>query len=167
KTQGWARALAELDRAFQIGFIDTGDDQTPGAARRSLTALSAAQREELRKTASTVLTLPEETVQDEHLLGIKPIEAETTEYGQRVQAEANGISARLSAEAEAMIAKVQADYEERVNALLASPAGRAYVAYQAAEKIKFADKLTFQAGDGIPSVLRLRSWAQKFMNEGQ
>jgi regulator of protease activity HflC (stomatin/prohibitin superfamily) len=164
KKQEWAQRLANLDRAFQVGFLDTGNDQTPGAARRALTALKPAKKEELRKLAAEVLTLPEEQIKDVHLLGIKPIEAETTEYGQRVNAEADGISARLTAEADAMIAKVQANYEQRVNALLGSPAGRAYVSYQAANNIQFAEKLTFHAADGIPSVLRLRAWAQAYMN---
>jgi regulator of protease activity HflC (stomatin/prohibitin superfamily) len=167
KQQEWAQKLAELDRAFQVGFIDTAADQTPGAARRALMAMPEPKKVALKKTAATVLTLPEESIKDEHLLGIKPIEAETTEYGRRVKAEADGVSARLTAEADAMVAKVQANYEQRVNALLGSPAGRAYVAYQAANNIQFADKLTFQAGDGIPSVLRLRAWAQSYMNEAR
>jgi hypothetical protein len=54
-------------------------------------------------------------------------------------------------------------YETRVNQLLASPAGRAYVAYQVAESVNFAKTLTFQSSDGIPSVLNLGEMAKSLM----
>jgi hypothetical protein len=47
--------------------------------------------------------------------------------------------------------------------LLGSPAGKAYVAWQAADNVKFADTLTFSSSEGIPSVLRLRAFAAQFM----
>ena len=62
-----------------------------------------------------------------------------------------------------MVAKVQGDYEGKLNALLGSPAGKAYVAWQAADNVKFADTLTFSSAEGIPSVLRLRQFAELFM----
>ena len=98
-----------------------------------------------------------------NLLGIATIHAETLQYDQRVRAEADGVSARLSAEAGALIAKVQGEFETKRNALLGTNAGRAFVAYQAAGNVKFADELTFASGDGVPSVLRLREFTLRFM----
>ncbi len=62
-----------------------------------------------------------------------------------------------------MVAKVQGEYENKLNVLLGSPAGRAYVAWKAADNVKFAETLTFSSSDGIPSVLRLRQFAELFM----
>ena len=47
--------------------------------------------------------------------------------------------------------------------LLGSPAGKAYVAYKTAENVEFAKTLTFSSSEGIPSVLRLRAFAEQFM----
>ncbi len=163
KAQDWERRIAEIDRAYQVGLISTADNAAPGEARRQLTTRTKPQREELEKKAATIFAREIADITDEHLLGIKNIEAETTEYRQRVFAEADGVSARLTAEGEALVAKVNGAYEAKLNALLASPGGRAYVAYQAAEHVKFNQQLKFQSSDGIPSVLRLRDFAQKFM----
>jgi len=58
---------------------------------------------------------------------------------------------------------VQGEYESKLNGLLGSPGGRAFVAWQAAANITFAPKLTFSSQDGVPSVLRLRQFAEQFM----
>ena len=165
KEQDWARRIAEIDRAYQVGLLELAGDESPGAARRLLTALSEDERTEIIKKATTVFGRPTEDVTDEHLLGIRNIQAETTEYYERVTAEAGGVKKRLQAEGNAKIAQVQGEYESRINALLNSPAGRAYVAYIAAGNVKFDDELTFQSDDGIPSVLRLREFAEKFMGK--
>jgi regulator of protease activity HflC (stomatin/prohibitin superfamily) len=163
KEQDWAQRIAELDRAYQVGSIDTSDDQSPGVARRRLEALSEEQRTALVTKASEVFGIGAERVTDAHLLGIKNVEAEKTEYGQRVNAEADATASRLAAEGEAKIAIIMGAYEARVNQLLASPAGRAYVAYGVADKIHFADTLTFQSDDGVPAVLDLGQLAKKLM----
>jgi hypothetical protein len=80
-----------------------------------------------------------------------------------VNTEADAIEARLAAEGGALGAKVQGEYENKLNALLGSPAGKAYVAWQAAANVKFSDVLTFSSADGIPAVLRLRQFAEQFM----
>jgi hypothetical protein len=108
-----------------------------------------------------------ESVTDAYLIGIKNIQAETLEYKNRVNAEADGISARLEAEGDAMVAKVQGEYEAKLNALLSSPAGRAYVAWNAAANVSFSQTLTFSSQEGIPSVLRLRRFAEQFMGSGR
>jgi hypothetical protein len=77
-------------------------------------------------------------VSDAYLIGIKNLQAETLEYKNRVTAEGEAVSARLEAEGEALLAKVQGEYEAKLNALFGSPAGRAYVAWQAAANISFA-----------------------------
>jgi hypothetical protein len=107
----------------------------------------------------------EDRITDAHILGIKNVEAEKTEYGQRVNAEADAVAARLVAEGDAKVAVIRGVYETRLNQLLASPAGRAYVAYQVAEGINFADKLTFQSSDGLPSVLNLGELAKALMGK--
>ncbi len=163
KTQDWNRKIADLNRGYQVGFIDTSGDRTPGAARRLLAAVGEEDTEELRAQAATLTGMDKEQILEAHLLGIKNVEAETTEYKRRVRAQADGVSARLSAEGDALVAKVNGAYETKLNALLGSPGGRAYVAYVAADKIKFAEKLTFHSSDGVPSVLRLRDFAMKFM----
>jgi regulator of protease activity HflC (stomatin/prohibitin superfamily) len=165
KEQDWAERIAELDRAYQVGSIDTASDRAPGAARRMLASLSPAAQAELKRKAGEVFGIGEERVTDAHLLGIKNVEAEKTEYSQRVTAEAETVSERLSAEGEAKLAIIRGAYEARVNQLLASPAGRAYVAYGVAEHVKFADTLTFQSDDGIPSVLNLGELARKLMGK--
>ena len=111
--------------------------------------------------------MPKEKVEDQYLLGIASIEAQTLAYRQEVTAEADGISARLKAMGAAEIAAVRGDFEAKLNALLGSPAGKAYVAWQAADNVTFASTLTFQSDDGIPSVLRLRDFAREFMGTGK
>jgi regulator of protease activity HflC (stomatin/prohibitin superfamily) len=163
KEQDWAKRIADLDRAFQVGSVDTGEDQTPGAARRVLAAMSEEDKAGIAKQTAELFELPEDRVTDEHLLGIKNIEAETMEYEQRVRAEADGISGRLAAEGAAQVAAVEGAFQGKLNSLLGSAAGRAYVAYNAAENVTFDETLTFQSSDGIPSVLRLGEFARRLM----
>lgn len=165
--QDWIKRQADLERAYQVGFVDTKGDSTPGSARRALKALSDEERTKLQAEVVRVLDIDDaEKIAEGYLLGIKNIEAETLEYKTRVNAEADGISSRLVAEGAAEVAAVQGEFESKLNALLGSPAGRAYVAYKSAENIKFADVLTFQSTDGIPPVLRLRDFALRFMGGG-
>lgn len=163
KEQDYARKLADVERAYQVGSFDVEGDVKPGAARGLLSALDETARTPAVELAATALGKTVDTITDDHLLGIQNIEAETVEYERRLRAEADGVAARLSAEAEAEIAVVQGAYEARINALMGSPAGRAYVAYEAAAHVKFAPNLTFQSSDGIPSIYRLRDFAKKFM----
>ena len=122
------------------------------------------EREALRVKAKDVLGIEKlEKVTDAYLLGIKNIEAETLAYKQRVLAEADGISSRQRAEGDAELAAVRGEFESKLNALLDSPAGRAYVAWKTAEYVTFDSNLTFQSDGGIPSVLRLREFATQFM----
>jgi regulator of protease activity HflC (stomatin/prohibitin superfamily) len=165
KEQDWAQRIAQLDRAYQVGSIETGDDRSPGVARKTLGAMAEAARAKLVTEASTVFGVGEDRITDAHLLGIKNVEAEKTEYGQRVNAEADAVAARLSAEGDAKVAVIRGVYESRLNQLLASPAGSAYVAYQVAEKVNFAETLTFQSSDGIPSVLDLGKLARSLMGK--
>jgi regulator of protease activity HflC (stomatin/prohibitin superfamily) len=161
--QDWAQRIAQLDRAYQVGSVETGNDRAPGAVRRMLTSLSADVQKQLVVKASEVFGIGEDRVTDAHLLGIKNVEAEKTEYGQRVNAEADAIAARLAAEGDAQIAIITGAFEARVNQLLGSPAGRAYVAYNVADNIKFSETLTFQSDDGVPAVLDLGELARKLM----
>jgi hypothetical protein len=118
----------------------------------------------VRKEAAKIFAIDEATpVDDAYLIGIKNIEAETLEYRNRLIAEADGVGAKLKAQGAAMVAKVQGDYETKLNALLGQPAGKAYVAYNAAQNITFAKTLTFSSSEGVPSVLRLRRFAEQFM----
>jgi regulator of protease activity HflC (stomatin/prohibitin superfamily) len=162
REQDWDRRIADLDRAYQVGFIDTEEDRSPGAARRLMKGLTEDKKKELLEQATKICGTE---ANDEHLLGIKNIQAETTEYGKRVKAQADGIGARLAALGDALVAKVNGEFETKLNRLMASPGGRAYVAYHAAQNITFSEVLTFQSGEGIPSVLRLRDFARKFMGK--
>lgn len=164
-SQQWVRKIADLERAYQVGFADYGEDRTPGAARRALAALSEEQRKALAAKSAKTISRDVDKVSDAHLLGIKNIEAETSEYELRVSAAADGIAARLKAEGAARLAQVNADYVAKVNALLNTPGGRAYVAYQAAANVTFNETLTFQSSDGIPAVLRLGHFARQFMGK--
>jgi len=166
--QDWVKKQADLERAYQVGFLfDPNADRTPGAARRQLAALAEAELEKLREEAARVLEIDDkEKINDAYLLGIQNISAETLEYKQRVTAEAEGISGRLKAEGEADVAAVRGEFETKINALLGSPAGRAYVAWKSAENITFGSTLTFQSREGVPSVLRLRNFALQFMGGG-
>jgi hypothetical protein len=161
-TQDWVKRQAELERAYQVGLLAVVD-ATPGAARAKLAQLAAPDVEALRAEAAKVFGLDPASVSDAYLIGIKNVQAETLEYKQRVTAEADAIENRLGAEGDALVAKVQGDYETKLNALLGTPAGKAYVAWQAAEHVEFAKTLTFSSGEGIPSVLRLRQFAEQFM----
>ena len=187
KRQDWDRRLANLDRAYQVGIIDTKGDLTPGASRAVLEAYPAEEKQSLRRTAAELLDMwtcgqieneecnptvsesgrvPDlDSVSDEHLLGIQPIVAETREYDKRVKAKADGVKKRLIAEGDALVAAVQGAHDARVNGLLNSAAGRAYVAYNAAENVKFSDELTFQSNGGVPVVLRLYDLAKTFMGK--
>ena len=163
RSQDWKRRIAELDRAYQVGLIDMGDDRSPGAARRALERTAPAQKPALRQRAAALFGMELAKVDDAHLLGIKNVEAETMEYDRRVRSGADGVAARLAAEGQAKIAEVKGRYEARLNQLLNSAAGRAYVAYRAADNLQFSKILTFQSSDGVPAVLRLRDFAIKFM----
>lgn len=162
RTQDWLTRQAELERAYQIGFLDV-PDSAPGTGRTKLAALAAAERDALKEQAAKLFGLDLASVTDAYLIGIKNLQAETLEYRNRVIATADAIEGRLGAEGDALVAKVQGEYETKLNALLGSPAGRAYVAWQAALNVKFGETLTFSSSDGIPSVLRLRHFAEQFM----
>ena len=162
RQQDWIKRQAELERAYQVGLLDV-TESAPGAARAKLATLQPAQVEAMRAEAAKVFGLDPASVNDAYLIGIKNIQAETLEYKNRVAAEADAIQGRLVAEGDAMVAKVQGEYEIKLNALLGSPAGRAYVAWRAADNVKFAETLTFSSSEGIPSVLRLRQFAEQFM----
>ncbi|PRP93405.1 SPFH domain / Band 7 family protein [Enhygromyxa salina] len=140
-------------------------DLEPGAARRRLEELTPGQKAALLAVAAKAIGGAPEEYGDKYLLGIKNIQAETLAYDQRVRAEADGVAARLNADGQALVAAVVGNYESRVNQLLDSPGGRAFVAWQAAANVNFAEELTFQSRDGIPSVLRLRDFARAFMGD--
>lgn len=163
REQEWKTKLARLEGAYQVGFVDLGEDTEPGSARRILAEKTPEEREAMVAEAAEALDMEPGAIDDPYLLGIQNIQAETLEYDQRVRLQADGVSARLSAEGEATMAKVRGAYEARINSLLDSVAGRAYVAYQAAENVKFDDTLVFQSDDGVPSVLRLRDLTEQFM----
>ncbi len=163
REQDWIKKQAELERAYQVGLMPVSDG-TVGAARKAMLATAPEELVQVRTRAATIFGLDSpDSVTDAYLLGIKNIQAETLEYKNRVTAEADGIAGRLGAEGDALIAKVQGEYETKLNALLSSPAGRAYVAWTAAANITFAKSLTFSSQEGIPSVLRLRRFAEQFM----
>jgi hypothetical protein len=163
REQEWLARLAKLDRAYQVGFLAASEDLTPGAARRQLGALDDTGRAEIVKLAAETIGMTEDQVTDAYLLGVKNIEAETLEYDQRVRLEADAVSARLTAEGAARLAEVRGAFETRLNQLLDSAAGRGYVAYQAAANVSFDSTLEFRSSDGVPSVLRLRSFTEQFM----
>jgi hypothetical protein len=162
RTQDWVKRQAELERAYQVGLLAVAE-ATPGAARAKLAAMAPADVEAMRADAAKVFGLDPASVSDGYMVGIKNIQAETLEYKNRVTAEADGIEGRLGAEGDAMVAKVQGEYETKLNGLLGTPAGKAYVAWQAADNIEFAKSLSFSSGEGIPAVLRLRQFAEQFM----
>jgi hypothetical protein len=166
RQQEWGKKQAELERAYQVGLLDV-DDPTPGAVRAKLAALPPAELAAKREAAAKIFGLDPASVSDEYLIGIKNIQAETLKYKNRITAEADAVEARLGAEGRALVAKVQGEYENKLNALLGSPAGVAYVAWQAADNVKFAETLTFSSSEGIPAVLRLRQFATQFMGGGR
>lgn len=157
--------LSEEEAAELAALAQTADALEPGAARRRLDQLSDGQRSALQELASAALGGEPSEYGDSYLLGIKNIEAETLAYDKGVRAQADGVAARLGAEGDALVAEVVGEYEGRINQLLDSPAGRAFVAWQAAANVTFAETLTFQSTDGIPSVLRLRDFARAFMGD--
>jgi regulator of protease activity HflC (stomatin/prohibitin superfamily) len=165
KEQDWTGKISKLERAYQVGFVGDNVDDGTTRPREVLRGTKLPAKKKMIDSATEIMKLDSERITDAHLLGIKVIEAETTEYTQRVRAEAEGRSARLKAEAARELALVNADYEKSLNALLNSPGGRAYIAYHAAGKIQFAPKLIFQSQDGIPSVLRLRRFANQIMEK--
>lgn len=167
KEQDWARKLADLERVYMVSAIEHADDQRPGAARAALDALTDTQRKTMSAKSSQLLGIAQEDVSEAHLLGLKNIQAEMMEYKNRVYAEAGGVANRLQAEGDAKVAQVQARYEKQLNQLLDSPGGRAYVAYRAADNVRFADTLVFQSDDGISFVCRLRDFALKFMGSSK
>ncbi|HSR97108.1 MAG TPA: SPFH domain-containing protein [Kofleriaceae bacterium] len=162
RVQDWVKRQAELERAYQVGLLAVVD-ATPGAARAKLAQLAAPDVEALRQQAAKIFGVDAASVSDGYLVGIKNIQAETLEYRNRITAQADAIGGRLTAEGDALVARVQGEYETKLNALLGTPAGKAYVAWQAADNIEFAKTLTFSSAEGIPAVLRLRQFAEQFM----
>ena len=165
-TQDWVKRQAELERAYQVGILAV-DDAGPGAARAKLASMPADQVATARGEAAKVFGMDGDSVSDAYLVGIKNIQAETLEYKSRITADADAIQARLESEGEAMVAKVQGEFENKLNALLGTPGGRAFVAWQAADNISFGKTLTFSSADGLPTVLRLRQFAEAFMGAGR
>lgn len=164
--QAWIERRSGIERAYQMGVIDVGDQIEVGSARRVLEALTDEERAGLVKLASEKLGFTEDEVSridDAFLLGIRNISAETLEYDRRIRTEADGISQRLEAEGAATLAEVRGAYEGRVNELLNSSAGRAYVAWKTAENVTFDNTLVFSSSDGVPSVLQLRKFTEMFM----
>jgi len=164
REQDWKKRQAELERAYQIGGLDIADP-VPGKARAALAALTPDEVTAAKQKVATAMGMDPAAVGDAYLIGTKNLQAETLEYKNRITAEGEAVAARLEAEGGAMLAKVQGEYETKLNALLGSPAGKAYVAWQAAAKVTFAKSLTFSSQDGIPSVLRLRRFAEQFMGQ--
>lgn len=162
RTQQWIKRQAELERAYQVGLLGVSDGAT-GAARAKLAVLPPDEIAARKAEAAKIFGMDADSVTDAYLIGLKNIQAETLEYKNRVTAEADGIEARLSAEGDAMVARVQGEYEIKLNALLGTPGGRAFVAWQAAADVQFGETLTFSSAEGIPSVLRLRQFAEQFM----
>lgn len=162
RIQDWVKRQAELERAYQVGLLAVAD-ATPGAARAKLAQLPPADIDGLRQQAAKIFGVDAASVSDAYLVGIKNIQAETLEYKNRITAQADAIEGRLGAEGDAMVARVQGEYETKLNGLLGTPAGKAYVAWQAADNVGFAKTLTFSSAEGIPSVLRLRQFAEQFM----
>ncbi len=162
KAAEWAKRIAELERDYQVGLLGV-EDATPGASRARLVSLSPADLAAKKAEAAKAFSMDADSVGEDYLIGIKNIQAETLEYKNRITSQADAIEGRLGAEGDAMVAKVQGEYETKLNALLGSPAGTAYVAWQAADNVKFADTLSFSSAEGIPSVLRLRQFALLFM----
>lgn len=163
--QEWLRRIADLERAYHVGFTDAQGDTAPGAARRALEALPPEQRAALVARAAQTLGVAPEEVTEGHLLGISNIQAETTEFRARIRTQAEAVAARLEAEGNARLAAVRGAYETRLNALMNSAGGRAYVAHEAAANVHFAETLTFHSQGGIPSVLRLKDFAEQFMGQ--
>ena len=167
--QRWIEARSAIERGYQVGFVELEEDKGPGAVRRMLVAKTEDERADLLKKAAEVLGVTEEDaiskLDDSYLLGIRNIQAETLEYDKRVRTEADGVAARLTAEGDAELASVRGAYEGRVNALLNTSAGRAYVAWKTAEKVTFDDTLVFNSSDGVPSILRLRQFTELFMGK--
>jgi len=162
KAAEWAKRIAELERAYQVGLLGV-DDATPGASRAKLGSLSATDLSAKKAEAAKVFSMDADSVSEDYLIGIKNIQAETLEYKNRITSQADAIEGRLGAEGDAMVAKVQGEYESKLNGLLGTPAGTAYVAWQAADNVKFAETLSFSSAEGIPAVLRLRQFALLFM----
>lgn len=165
RTQEWLRRISDLERAYHVGFTDALGDTTPGAARRALGALTPEQRAAAVTRAAGVLGVQESDVTEGHLIGISNIQAETTEFSQRIRTQADAVAGRLEAEGAARLASVRGGYETRLNALMNSAGGRAYVAHEAAANLHFAETLTFHSQGGIPSVLRLKDFAEQFMGQ--
>ena len=161
-TQDWVNRQALLERAYQVGLLDNVDP-APGAVRAKLAAMPEAEVAALRDQAAKLFQLDVASVSDGYLIGIKNLQAETLNYKNRITAESDALEGRLGAEGDAMVAKVQGEYENRLNTLLSSPGGKAFVAWQAAENVDFSKTLTFSSAEGIPSVLRLRQFAELFM----
>jgi regulator of protease activity HflC (stomatin/prohibitin superfamily) len=104
-------------------------------------------------------------VSDAYLIGTKNLQAETLEYKNRVTAEGEAVSARLEAEGEAHAGQGAGrvrDQAERAVRLAGRPRLRRVAA---AGKVTFAKELTFSSQDGIPSMLRLRRFAEQFMGQ--
>lgn len=163
REQDWIKRQAELERAYQLGALGI-TDTTPGAVRAALAALTPEQLAEVKARGAAAIGIDDPALlTDAYLIGIKNLQAETLEYKNRVAAEGEAVAGRLEAEGDALLARVQGEYEAKLNALLGSPGGRAFVAWQAAANVTFASKLTFSSQDGVPSVLRLRQFAEQFM----
>lgn len=163
--QNWATRLAQLEGAYELGFMNAAQATEPGAARAALAAISPEDLEALRADAAKALDIKPDAVTEAYLLGIKTIQAETLEYDQRIRLAADGVTERLKAEGKTELAQVQGAFETQLNELLDSAAGRAWVAYESAAHVTFDSTLNFSSGDGIPSVLRLRRFTEQFMGQ--
>ena len=62
REQEWKTKLANLERAYQVGFVNVGEDTEPGSARRILGSTPPEEREALVATAAETLDIAAEDI---------------------------------------------------------------------------------------------------------
>jgi hypothetical protein len=168
RQQDWVKRQADLERVYQVGFVvDPKDDRTPGTARRVLKALSEEEVGKLREEAAKLLEI-DDIGQDQRR--VPAGDPEHPGRDPRVQAAGHGLGRRHRGPPQGRGRgrhrggpRRLRDQDQRA----ARQPGRPRVrGLQVGRERAVQPDLTFQSREGIPSVLRLRSFALQFMGGG-
>lgn len=170
----WSSQTALLETAYRIGVNDDNRDAITSSLvevalvnRRSEVLARGIERgtpqwEEFE--AGVRADVVAHLASEHFSVGIEGIRAETNQRVAELQGRAEALLPRYRAEADQIIEIIVQDGQARVNNLLATPGGRALVALEAAERIRFAESMTFDSRT-FPFVLDLEGMAKRLMGQ--
>lgn len=174
RTAWWASQTALLETAYRIGI----NDDNRAAVLQSLVDVALVNRRneigalglqqgtpQWDEYVARVSDEIEAHLSSEHFaVGIEGIRAETNQQVAELEGRAAAMLPRYQAEADRIVEVIVQNGQERVNNLLAQPGGRALVALEAADSLKFGSSMTFDSRT-VPFIMDLSGMARRLMGE--